>query len=888
MKSKDRSNFIKDDKGAVMLSVIVAFMLLSVLVVAIMSLVVMNFRMKAMDRRSKDEFYYVEKSLNDVYAGIGKECAKELGNTYSSVLSGSYKEYTDDALAYEAFHKAYVKRLVELFYSDDSGRINLNNKLNKYLTAEAKGRALVNNTVDPSNPDTYIEVKFIDSNGVPNDPPDISRYKDYKEIIIKDVYVSSAAGSDYKSSITTDIVITIPEVSLLKVNENELDYALVGCKGLVFNGSADIKGNVYGGVDKESSSSKFNTGGINVYKETSGVKVPEVTLKSNYVVSAGDINVNDGSLKITNGYTTNDNEIWTENIIVGRKDKTEDKDSTVEIAGNTYVLNDLQIEGKNKTVTFKGNYYGYGDGNNTSLSPKESNFKPKENGDSYYDDVTRSKSSSIIVNATDSTVNLAELDNLVLLGQAYIDHNSKSDAIDPNTPQVDNKTEAKLSKDETGMAGAIKASQEILLVPEEFLTVSSPDGNISSSNPVRITAQATDFIVDNNALNNWIRENFNKDSNGNYVDNVKLKSGAPTRTVKLKKGSMYYAYCYFQFDDSSSENEEKYRSAYIDKILNCNTNASSSGSEPTLQTLKRRIIAAAQSQNSQIITDDSKNVYAKNGGVISYKNTDASGNDIKIVNNKNDLAGYSDMVDNANRKYRNLATYLDFNSNFKRAVTSEDYEDVNYPFGRVWWIDGIKNDAGTGTIRYDYNDCRVIVNGNPNRTLKLGTYLTNNPMSDDQKLGNYSRLIVISDGDIIIDKNIKMIGFIYCNGTVTVVDNKKLYLESDLSMVQKIINEEINDIKDNLPENATESEIDNAYKKGYITRYLLRTDFDNNSKKLIPYYNLNATGNSTSVIGKRRYNISGGQKIDASKLINTDYTSFVQFDNWRKTGAGTR
>jgi len=868
MKCKCKSNFIQENKGAVTLTVIVAFMFLSILVVTILSLVVMNFRMKTMDRQAKDEFYYVEKSLNDIYAGVGKECAKELGTVYSSTLSSSY-EFTDDTMAYEEFHVKYVKRLVELFYTQGSSRVNLKDKLNKYLTADAKSSATVNNKVDASDENTYIKIVFVKKDGTEDNTPNSANYKDYSEIIFKDIYVSSVDSSSYKSSITTDINIKIPEVSLLKINEDELDYALVGCRGLVFNGSADIKGNVYGGVDKRNASDpSYYTGGISVSKL--GATTPEVTLNSNYVISAGDITVNDGTLKITNGYTTNDNEIWTENTIIGSKDETADKDATVEIGGNTYALNDLQIEGKNKTVTFTGNYYGYGDGENSSLSPKETNTKKQEAGNSYYDDVTRSKSSSIIVNAKDSSINLKGLDNLVILGQAYIDHNSKYVTGNDNTPQVNNPTDAKLSKDETGMAGTIKASQEILLVPEEFLDL---------SNPIQITSTTTDFTVKTTELNNWINTNFH--------GRVKLKNGAPTRTVKFKKGSMNYAYCYFQFDNTNSGDEEKYRSAYIDEILNCNLSDTPSTIEPSLQTLKRRILAAAESQNSQIMTDDSKNVYAKNGGVISFEyedqsdpNTPFKENNIKFVNGNTDNAGYSGMVENANKKYRNLYTYLDFNSDFKRVVAADDFNNADYPYGRLWWIKGINNDTSGGTVKQDFENYRVIVQGN--NTLNLGSYLNNNAMTSNQKVGDFLKLIVISNGDVVIDSDVKIKGFIFSNGKVIVNDGKKLEIESDLSLVQKIINEELTDIKSNMPEAADNNQINATYKSGYITRYLLRTEFDNNNGKLKAFYN----NDSTTVIGNRRYNIYTKQTTDASKLINTDYTSFVRLDNWRKTGAG--
>lgn len=874
MKTKEK-NDIFDDNGSVMLTVIIAFLFISVLIAIIMPLTVLNYRMKAVERHSKDEFYYVEKSLNEIYSGVGKECAQELGKAYSSTLASSY-DFTDDSLAYEKFCNNYVKRLVEIFYGQsNTSRVNLKKHFNDdYLTSGAKTHALVSNAVDEADDNTYIKVSFIKKDGTEVSSPNAGDYSLYKKIVIKDICVASAPGSDYRSSITTDIVIQIPEISFFRINENELDYALVGCKGLVFNGNADITGNVYGGVEKDNTKASYYTGGINVAKAFSGAEKPQVTFNSNYVVSAADILVNDGNLKIEKGHSTNNNEIWVENTVIGKKKYSEDKPAIVEINGDTYALNDLQIEGKGKTVKFAGSYYGYGDGG-SNLDSKESFFKKVEDSD-YYDEHVRSQSSSIVVNASESTVDLNSLKNLILLGQAYIDHNSKFDSNNSdNTPKVDNSLGvAKLSEDETGMSGTMKASQEILLVPEEFL---------NSSNPVKIDASNPGFTPDDDAIKKWINDNFPSGS-------VKLNS-SPTRTVRIKKGGSIYAYCYFQFDNSEGK-EDEYRNAYIENILNAPLD-SESASEPTLQTLKKRIVMAAESQKSTIKANSIENVYVKNAGIVSFdykKNmsSDEAGNstknlndfnEIKIITNTSDVAGYSyagtGTVGNFSRKYKDLTTFLDFNSNFTKSVDTMDYRDPDYPFGRLWWTNGIGDD----TKKLDLGGCRVIIQGD--NTLNLGSYIQNNTMDNSLKEDGYLRLIVIATGDVVIDENVKMKGFIFSKGTVTVNDGKTLEIISDLSVVQKRISSEISELKENMPNNPGNNQINTTYKDGYITRYLLKTDY-NNSGKLEKYCNKS----TTDVIGKRRYNISTKEKSDSSMVVNTDYTSFVQFDNWRKTGAG--
>lgn len=881
-----KANFIKDDNGSVMLTVLIAFLLISVLIAMILSQTMMNYRMKALDRHAKDEFYYVEKSLNDVYSGVGKECAKSLGNIYSETLAKSYN-YTDEALAYNKFCEEYVKDLVGLFYGT-----GLKTTLNGYLTDNSKTKAVVNNTGD-------IKMLFYKKDSAtPVETPNAGDYGKYNKIVIKDIYVSSVDTSTYKSSITTDIVITVPEISFFKVNENELDYALVGCKGLVFNGNAEITGNVYGGVEKDTSSSDYYTGGIQVNK--CGTTDHEVSFTSNYVVSAGDVNVNDGVLRIKNGHSTNDNEIWLENIVLGRKKDTDDSEATLLLNGDTYALNDLQVEGKNKNVTLQGNYYGYGDGKATSLNPKESYFKPASaEATNYYDTDARSKSSSIIVNSSDSVIDLSGLQNLILLGQAYIDHGSKYDAADVNSPQVANSSEAKLSMDETGMSGTIKASQEILLAPEEYL---------DKSNPMHMNSTTDKFTPDTTKLHQWVSDNFGS--------SVKLDSANPTRTVKIQKNGKVYAYCYLQFDNTNEGDREKYRSAYITKILNCDINSKSSDTEPTLQTLKKRIVAAAESQNSEILTEVKNeegvtttipNVYSKNSGILSFaydfeKNDDGTykhdgngnrikepvspfrENDIKIVNNESDIAGYVGAIGSLSGKYKDLCTFLDYNAQFSRGVDTTDYNNKDYPFGRLWWKTGIDADTVGGTKVRDLAGCRVIIQGS--NTLNLGSYLAANPMDSSLTEDGYYKLVVISTGDVVIDSDIKMKGFIFSNGKVIVNENKKLEIKSDLSVVQKRISEEVSSVRQSIPQGLSESDsefktiIDSKYVDGYLIRYLLKSSFDS-GHQLVKYYQMN----KNDIIGNRRYNVTTNSSSASNMIVNSDYTSFVQFENWRKTGA---
>lgn len=75
------------------------------------------------------------------------------------------------------------------------------------------------------------------------------------------------------------------------------------------------------------------------------------TLKGKSILTRGDIVTDSGStLTVGNGNSS----IWAENIKTSGSGS-----STMEINGNTYVADDLELRGVGSKVTLKGNYYGY-------------------------------------------------------------------------------------------------------------------------------------------------------------------------------------------------------------------------------------------------------------------------------------------------------------------------------------------------------------------------------------------------------------------------------------------------------------------------------------------------------------------------------------------------
>ena len=842
-----KTNFIWNNQGSVMLTVLISFMFISVLVAIIMPLTVMAYRMKAVERQTKDEFYYVERALNDVYSGVGRECSLELGRAYSSTLA-KY-EFTDNTLAYEQFHYNYVDKLKKLLiYENDPDNTKLVGKFNAFLTSDIKDRAEVK-SINKILFYDKVENNYIDKGNIVD-----SKLSQYSKIKIEGLYVVTM-DRDYVSSITTDLVIEIPAVDFFKVNEKELDYALVGCKGIDFQGNAEINGNVYGGSDSS---------------EHLGIQVgsmdnsPTVTIKADYVISGGDITVNRGNLSVGSVYG-NDNEIWFENLIFGNKKYDSDKNANATIMGNLYALNDLQIEGKNADVTIEGNYFGYGD-EDTTLSSKESVFK-QNSEEMYDDDMKHSQSSSIIVNSSGANLEMEKLGTLVLLGQAYIDHNSKYDAEDSETYKVYGDT--KMKDDGTGESASIKASQELLLVPEEFLDFSNPTEYTGSS------------ILPNdekkNILKNWVNTNFS---------DVGLAAD-PIKDVKLvKNGSKYYAYLYLNFDSQQSEKN------YIDQIIDCDINKDdSSQMKPSKQTMKRRILFASLAQDSSIKIgkydaeapsniEKTTRIYTKKGTVLFF---DKDTEELDIRGNTTDFVGYDSSSANLYNKYTYLDTYLDFNSDMSKSVNATAKNDEALPFGRLFWKKGIQNDAGTTPIKTELDGVTVLVYGGGDE-LDL-----NDPVKALGTSATAKNALVIVDGDVRVTNNTIINGFIICSGKITVNNGAELIVNSDLSLLQKRINAEIKAVRGNITSNnPTTTDLNNAYEKGYLIRYLLLKYIPEYGATPEKYYNKEAfsAGANGQINSPLRYLIKSKEAQESTYNVNSDYTQFITLENWKKTGAG--
>ena len=885
----------KDNKGSVMITVLVAFLFVAVLASIILATVTVNFKMRSIDRRTKDEFYYAEKALNDLYNGIGQECSEIMGETYNDVLS-KYKKsddstYMDEEEAYKSFKKAFVTA----FYKDIAQ--NQADKFSAYVvkdtskkgSSDKASRAIVKNygTIKYYNNSSRSESYTISSES------DVSIEK-VGLIVIEGVKVQSNPDANenvgYISEINTDIVVEVPRVSFFTTNNRAYDYAILANDGIELESNAIVKanGNVYGGTlpfteiaDNVSSYKKAaDYGGITL-NDNSKFEINDAA----YVVSGGDITLNGGEFSLNQNNTMLNNQIWFENIEVN-------KPSVIKVNGDLFAADDLQINSgaDGATVIIKGSYYGYNDGKQQmtgaggtkKLTTKKAiitSLNDYEKASADYDNIS-SRSSSIVINAKQANVDMSDLKTLLLCGNAFINHMSK-DKIEPGSDIKSNrlaetppKTDylkliinaGKISDASVPESVALKMTQDIILMPTQFLKDTNPRiCESGSSDPFQ--ADAVSIPSD------WFGLS--------YIDPAK-----PYTYVKLDadNSAMIYAYCYLNFKDDES------KTAYVKAVID----GADTGAQPTAYDIKTEMLDRMEAYKDKLtikVGNASTRLYA-NGAVLNYEGNNLTVTDPSSYTDSNAFTSYSA---NLYKRYRMLDTYLDSMADVPLSATDtknihkQDLEDDadKLPAGRFFWLWGLENAAGgAGTIKAA-DDTKA-----QEELKEFGSNFVYIKSSSEVDLAseltgtNPHKAFVIVDGDAKVSSDLTIQGFLVCTGKLTIKDGKKLNVTYDSTLLNKRIEKELKKLIDNGGFHDETAPGSNTQMKNLLIYYLLnegRSFYGGGSTYKLPA-KVDELSNAKMKDHPdyREYKFIEGTTSNSSLDLNTDYINFVYFENWKK------
>lgn len=304
---------------------------------------------------------------------------------------------------------------------------------------------------------------------------DMEKYESY--IVLKDLDLVFEDDRGYVSKIHTDIVLDTPMIDFTQSSAvpDLFKYAIIANDSLhdTNTNSTIINGSVYGGENGISIS-----GNMTIQNADRVVTDKDISL-----VMAG------AKLKIGGSDVNDQPSVWAENLCVNNNGK-------MTLHGQSYIADDLTIGGNGASVQLEREYYGYGN----SLTASE-------------------QSSSIVINGLNSTLNMTQLDKLLIAGHSYIGTKKAVEAIDPtvsaNAPFTGN------SDILMGESIAVKGNQIAYLVPDECIDVLN--GVARGSNPMTLDK-------DNEIKTNAILYQGSVDDTYAEVDFDKILSG---RSVPL-------------------------------------------------------------------------------------------------------------------------------------------------------------------------------------------------------------------------------------------------------------------------------------------------------------------------------------------------------------------
>lgn len=472
----------KNNRGAAMIMVIVGIAFIGMLVAMIVYMAYYNYLMKGTDRSAKNNFYSAETALDVINAGLQHDISNAMSTSYVTVMQDAEGKTANEMTS--AFQTDYFAELLKSSVVDNSNtaqQLCTNpSAATKYWNVSHLTTWLEKAGMTVSATPGTVNTVCLDTAANQANLSMIDK-KDY--ITLENVKIVYTDDKGYVSIVETDIRIKTPDLDYA-VGANKLqveNYSIIANKQLVndenntkYAGSQNtsVSGSVYGGLD-------------GIYVKNNSLldfKVGSYSDKENLI--AGTINVDNAKgskgVKVDNTYVN-----WVENVNI--------RTGNVSLDGESYVADDITIDGSESSLKLSGKYYGYGN----SLTGSED-------------------SSSILINGARTTLDFSRLQELFLSGHAYVGtrhydadadrYKAGGGAADEGSDYIENikdytdKIKESISnnsytvstnsiKENTtdvllGESISVKANQLIYMVPTECIGYDKAGNHVIAKNPM--------------------------------------------------------------------------------------------------------------------------------------------------------------------------------------------------------------------------------------------------------------------------------------------------------------------------------------------------------------------------------------------------------------------
>ena len=417
----------KNNKGAALVTVIIAITVVAILGILIAYITYSNFTMKVVDKYAKNNFYSAESVLDEVVAGLEEDMSREYAAAYSKVMA-SYGMYPSVTEMSENFRVNYVLNLVEALSQKaetikdpddpDAEEVAVTEDPSKYSISKLKGYV---NPADFPADSTYT-VDFSKEDRGEHSQNALETLTD--GLMLRNVMVTYTQGG-YTNTITTDIKLAVPQVTFSRISEmpNIADFAYIAQKGIDIGGNVELTldGYAYSGNDEEITDAPA----LNIQPGA----VLTTTGKSELLIADGDIDLTGAAQFATDKSTA----LWTDNVNAKPSSSVAKASNVITLMGRTYVKDDITLNGAENNLTLANQYFG---------------FQGTASG---------KKSSAIIINGQNTSMDFSKLNTLVLAGTAYVagSKNASDGTVITNQDVM------------TGDSIAVKSNQLAYLVPAD-------------------------------------------------------------------------------------------------------------------------------------------------------------------------------------------------------------------------------------------------------------------------------------------------------------------------------------------------------------------------------------------------------------------------------------
>lgn len=474
-----------------LLLAVVAVAFVGILAASIVSATMTNYKLKMMDKYSKEAFYSADSVVEEIRTGIGIKCFDALSDAYNYTASNLlYQSTLGGGVSLTQKTNAEANQAMKMRYKYLMGTQICGDGI--VLTDRDKVLAFLNSFITNPNNAKVISFKRV---------VDVVENYGYK---IDDVTIEykKSDGNPYYSTVAIDIDVKYPDIDIDFISDRKelrsyLKYCLIAMDDITVGysetgrGYATVSGGAYAGVN-----------GLNIHPGsqfhlTDDLKVGTQVKVPTRLVTSGDVKLFGGNNSAL--FQVDGADVWCNNITVG-KDTSPGTVLYTSTDARTFAADDLSLEGTGSKVTIKGTYLGFGSNNANTANPNKKNS---------------STSSAIIINGRNCTLDLSEINTMLLAGKAYVNLGDTQEY-------------------QTGDSLALKGNQEIYLVPMTYVTKASDAADpLNVSNPTLVPG---DVKID---FDNFFAKRLGLLSSTGYV-------------VREAEGKSYF---YLEFASREAQNE---------------------------------------------------------------------------------------------------------------------------------------------------------------------------------------------------------------------------------------------------------------------------------------------------------------------------------------------